>query len=184
MRVPDHRVLATNKVYWVGHPLAVVIAENRYIGRDAVDVIQVEYDELPPVLDEEKAADSKSPLIHDKIGSNVAYKMSAGEGDIEGALKSADKIVQQKILHKRLCADRPGTPWRAGSLLSRRTADGLRRGLFRHVNRSVTAPSSSRRLAPPKRFCSMRQRRQRPGQGANAHAKTGRGLSDFVDVRE
>ena len=113
MKVPDHRVLATNKVYWVGHPLAVVIAENRYIGRDAVDVIQVEYDELPPVLDEEKAADSKSPLIHDKIGSNVAYKMSAGEGDIEGALKSADKIVQQKILHKRLCADRSGTPWRA-----------------------------------------------------------------------
>ena len=102
MKVPEHRVLATNKVYWVGHPLAVVIAESRYIARDAVDVIQVEYDELPPVLDEEKAADPKSPLIHDKIGSNVAYKMSAGEGDIEAALKSADKIVQQKILHKRL----------------------------------------------------------------------------------
>jgi carbon-monoxide dehydrogenase large subunit len=102
MKVPDHRVLATNKVYWVGHPLAVVIADSRYIARDAVDVIQVEYDELPPVLDEEKAADPKSPLIHDKIGSNVAYKMSAGEGDIEAALKSADKIVQQKILHKRL----------------------------------------------------------------------------------
>lgn len=102
MKVPDHRVLATNKVYWVGHPLAVVIAESRYIARDAVDVIQVEYDELPPVLDEEKAADPKSPPIHDKIGSNVAYKMSAGEGDIEAALKSADKIVQQKILHKRL----------------------------------------------------------------------------------
>jgi carbon-monoxide dehydrogenase large subunit len=102
LKVPDHRVLATNKVYWVGHPLAVVIAESQYIARDAVDVIQVEYDELPPVLDEEKAADPKSPLIHDKIGSNVAYKMSAGEGDIEAALKSADKVVQQKILHKRL----------------------------------------------------------------------------------
>ncbi|HKF23958.1 MAG TPA: glyceraldehyde dehydrogenase subunit alpha [Candidatus Angelobacter sp.] len=102
MKVPDHRVLATSKVYWVGHPVAVVIAENKYIGRDAVDLINVDYEELPPVLDEEKAADPKSPVIHEQFGSNVAYKMTAGEGDIEAALKSADKIVKQKILHRRL----------------------------------------------------------------------------------
>src|SRR5499433_525169 len=102
MKVPDHRVLATNKVYWVGHPVALVVAENKYIARDAVDLIQVDYEELPPVLDEEKAADPKSPIIHDKIGSNVAYKLTAGEGDIEAALKSADKVVKQKILHRRL----------------------------------------------------------------------------------
>jgi carbon-monoxide dehydrogenase large subunit len=102
MQVPDHRVLATSKVYWVGHPVAVVIAQSKYIARDAVDLIQVDYDELRPVLDEEKAADPKSPVIHDKIGSNVAYKLTAGEGDIEAALKSADKVVKQKILHRRL----------------------------------------------------------------------------------
>lgn len=102
MKVPDHRVLATNKVYWVGHPLAMVVAESKYIARDAVDLIEVDYDELPAVLDEEKAADLKSPVIHEKIGSNVAYKLTAGEGDIEAALKSADKIVKQKILNRRL----------------------------------------------------------------------------------
>ncbi|MBZ5531967.1 MAG: xanthine dehydrogenase family protein molybdopterin-binding subunit [Acidobacteriia bacterium] len=102
MKVPDHRVLATSKVYWVGHPVAVVIAENKYIARDAADLIQIDYDELPPVLDEEKAADPKSPVIHEQFGSNIAYKLTAGEGDIEAALKSADKIVKQKIYHKRL----------------------------------------------------------------------------------
>ena len=102
MKIPDHRVLATNKVYWVGHPVAVVVAENKYIAKDAADLIQVDYEELPPVLDEEKAADPKSPVIHEKFGSNIAYKLTAGEGDIEAALQSADKVIKQKILHRRL----------------------------------------------------------------------------------
>jgi aerobic carbon-monoxide dehydrogenase large subunit len=102
MKIPDHRVLAGEKVYWVGHPIAMVVADNKYVARDAADLIEVDYQELPPVLDEEKAADPKSPVIHDKIGSNVAYKLTAGEGDIEAALKSADKIVKHKILHRRL----------------------------------------------------------------------------------
>jgi carbon-monoxide dehydrogenase large subunit len=102
MKIPEHRVLAGEKVYWVGHPIAMVVAENKYIARDAVDLIEVEYQELPPVLDEENAADPKSPVIHEKLGSNIAYKLTAGEGDIEAALKSADKIVKHKILHRRL----------------------------------------------------------------------------------
>jgi carbon-monoxide dehydrogenase large subunit len=102
MKVPDHRVLATTKVYWVGHPVAMVVAENKYIARDALDLIEVDYDELPAVLDEEQAADPKSPVIHEKFGSNIAYKLTAGEGDIEAALKAADKVIKQKILHRRL----------------------------------------------------------------------------------
>jgi aerobic carbon-monoxide dehydrogenase large subunit len=102
MKVPDHRVLASDKVYWVGHPIAMVVAENKYVARDAAELIEVDYQELPPVLDEEKAADPKSPVIHEKFGTNIAYKLTAGEGDIEAALKSADKIVKQKILHRRL----------------------------------------------------------------------------------
>ena len=74
MKTPDHRVLATDKVYWVGHPVAMVVAENKYIARDAVDLIEIDYDELPSVLDEEKAADPKSPVIHEKFGNNIAYK--------------------------------------------------------------------------------------------------------------
>ncbi|HET8891839.1 MAG TPA: xanthine dehydrogenase family protein molybdopterin-binding subunit, partial [Candidatus Angelobacter sp.] len=102
LKVPDHRVLASNKVYFVGHPVAVVVAETKSAARDAVDLIEVDYEELPVALDEEKAADAKSPVIHEQFGTNVAYKLTAGEGDIEAALKSADKVVKQKIMHKRL----------------------------------------------------------------------------------
>ncbi len=101
LKVPDHRVLATNKVYFVGHPVAVVVAENRYAARDAADLIQVDYEELPVVTDEEKAA-AGAPFIHDQFGTNIAYKLTAGEGDIEAALKSADKVIKQRILNKRL----------------------------------------------------------------------------------
>jgi aerobic carbon-monoxide dehydrogenase large subunit len=101
LKVPDYRVLATNKVCFVGQPIAVVVAENKYAARDAVDLIQVDYEELPVVLDEEKAAQG-GPVIHENFGTNIAYKLTAGEGDIEAALKSADKIVKQKILHRRL----------------------------------------------------------------------------------
>jgi carbon-monoxide dehydrogenase large subunit len=102
LKVPDHRTLATNKVYFVGHPVAVVVAETKSAARDAVDLIEIDYEELPVALDEEKAADAKSPVIHEQFGTNIAYKLTAGEGDIEAALKSADKVVKQKILHKRL----------------------------------------------------------------------------------
>src|SRR6476661_6054069 len=102
MKVPDHRVLATTKVYWMRHPVALAVAKSKYIASDALSLIQVDYDELPAVVDEEKAADSKSPIIHEQFGTNVAYKLTAGEGDIEAALKSADKVVKQKILHRRL----------------------------------------------------------------------------------
>jgi carbon-monoxide dehydrogenase large subunit len=102
LKVPDHRVLALNKVYFVGHPVAVVVAETKSAARDAVDLIEVDYEELPVALDEEKAADAKSPVIHEQFGTNVAYKLTAGEGDIAAALKSADHVIKQKILHKRL----------------------------------------------------------------------------------
>ncbi len=82
--------------------MAVVVAETKSAARDAVDLIEVDYEELPVALDEEKAADAKSPVIHEQFGTNVAYKLTAGEGDIEAALKSADKVVKQRILHKRL----------------------------------------------------------------------------------
>ena len=59
MKVPDHRVLAANKVYFVGHPVAVVVAETKSAARDALDLIEVDYEELPVVMDEEKAADRK-----------------------------------------------------------------------------------------------------------------------------
>src|SRR5437764_3617574 len=101
LKVPDHRVLATNKVYFVGHPIAVVVAHDKYTAKDAADLVQVDYEELPVAMDEEKAAQG-GPVIHEQFGTNIAYKLTAGEGDIEAALKSADKVIKQRILNQRL----------------------------------------------------------------------------------
>ena len=83
LKVPDHRVLAGDKVYFVGHPVAAVVAIDRYTARDAVDLIVVDYEDLPVVADVEQAAAGSGPVIHEAFGDNIAYKMTAGEGDID-----------------------------------------------------------------------------------------------------
>src|SRR5207302_997350 len=56
LKVPDYRVLATGKALFVGHPIAAIVATDKYSARDAVDLISVDYEELPAVVDVEKAA--------------------------------------------------------------------------------------------------------------------------------
>src|SRR3979411_2125409 len=51
LKVPDYRVLATGKVLFVGHPIAAVVATDKYLARDAADLISVDYEELPVTVD-------------------------------------------------------------------------------------------------------------------------------------
>src|SRR6266403_4273373 len=101
LKVPDYRVLATGKALFVGHPIAAVVATDRYLARDAVDLISVDYEDLPAVVDVEAAAKG-GPVIHEKFGNNIAYMLTSGEGDIEAAMKSADHIIKQRMVHQRL----------------------------------------------------------------------------------
>jgi carbon-monoxide dehydrogenase large subunit len=101
LKIPDYRVLATGKTLFVGHPIAAVVATDKYAARDAVDLIAVDYEELPVVVDVEAAAKGGN-VIHEHFGDNIAYKLTSGEGDIDAALKSADKIVTQRMVHQRL----------------------------------------------------------------------------------
>lgn len=101
LKVPDYRVLATDHVVFVGQPIAVVVASDRYAARDAIDLIMVDYEELPVAVDVEEAAKG-GPLVYEEYGDNIAYKLTAGEGDIDAALASADKIIKQRIVHQRL----------------------------------------------------------------------------------
>jgi len=101
LKVPDYRVLATDKALFVGHPIAAVVATDKYLARDAVDLISVDYDELPVVVDVEAAAKG-GPVIHEKFGNNIAYTLTSGEGDIDAAMNAADHIVKQRMVHQRL----------------------------------------------------------------------------------
>jgi carbon-monoxide dehydrogenase large subunit len=99
---PAHSVLAGARAYFVGHPVAVVVAETRAVARDALDLVEVDYEPLPAVTDPEKALEKGSPLAHPELGTNVAFTWSLPAGDIDGAFKEADKVLKLRILHPRL----------------------------------------------------------------------------------
>ncbi len=101
--VPDHPVLATDRVRYVGQPVAMVVARTRAEAYDARDRITVTYDPLPPLLDPRAAAADAAPL-HDRIGTNVVMRATAGAGDIDGAFAMADEIVEAAYEVPRLVA--------------------------------------------------------------------------------
>ena len=101
LRVPQYNVLATDHVVFVGQPIAAVVATDRYAAKDAIDLIIVDYEELPAVVDVEESAKG-GPVIYEQFGDNIAYKLTSGEGDIEAALKSGDHVLKERIVHQRL----------------------------------------------------------------------------------
>lgn len=102
MKKPDYPVLAVGKVGYVGQPIAAVVASDKYKARDAVDLIEVDYEPLDVVTDIEAAVSPDSPIIHEELGTNIGWLYQAGSGDIDAAFAQADKIVTQKIVHQRL----------------------------------------------------------------------------------
>jgi carbon-monoxide dehydrogenase large subunit len=103
LKAPRHTVLAGDRVYFVGHAVAVVVATDPYIARDAVDAIDVDYDPLPTVVDAEAAAKSGSPLAHPDLGTNIAFTHSvAGGSDIDEAFRAADRVITHRLYHQRL----------------------------------------------------------------------------------
>ena len=81
LKVPDHPCLAVGKVCHVGDPVAVVIAEDRYLATDAVEKIDANYDPLPVLVDAEKASRKSTPPIHKKFKDNIAYVLKSKSGD-------------------------------------------------------------------------------------------------------
>ena len=102
LRVPKHYVLAVDKVCHVGQGVVAVVAEDRYTARDAVDLVQVEYEPLPVVSDPEKALAAGAPVIHSEWPDNVAFRLEQKQGDLTEAFKAADKVVTQRLIHQRL----------------------------------------------------------------------------------
>ena len=119
LRVPHHHLLAQDRVYYVGHPVAVVVATDRYIARDAADLVEVEYEELGAVTDPEKAIAEGAPAVHPEWPDNVAFTFHQEGGDTDQAFRDAEVIVRQRITSQRLIPTAMETrgviaEWRAG----------------------------------------------------------------------
>jgi carbon-monoxide dehydrogenase large subunit len=119
LRVPHHHLLAQDRVYFAGHPVAVVVATDRYIAADAVDLVEVEYEPYQAVADPEKALAPGAPAVHSEWPDNIAFKFHQEGGDTETAFRDAEIVVKQRITSQRLIPTALETrgvlaEWRAG----------------------------------------------------------------------
>ncbi|WP_406302288.1 aerobic carbon-monoxide dehydrogenase large subunit [Streptomyces sp. NBC_00885] len=98
-------VLATDKVRFQGQEVAFVVAEDGYAARDALELIDVEYEPLPPVVDARRALDSGAPVIRDdkeQQTDNHIFDWSAGDKErTDEVFAAADVVVKQDMLYPR-----------------------------------------------------------------------------------
>src|SRR5580692_12869902 len=102
LRVPHHHILATDRVYFVGHPVAVVVATDRYVAKDAADLIDIDWDVHDGVADPEKAIAAGAPAVHPEWPDNKAFNYHQEGGEVDKAFAEADVIVKQRITSQRL----------------------------------------------------------------------------------
>ncbi len=94
-------ILARGKVRHVGEPVAVVVAESRYLAEDAAAQVLVDYEFLPAVVGLEKATKSDSAAVHEDLPGNLAAHVIQEKGDYEKARAAADLIVKRKFSYDR-----------------------------------------------------------------------------------
>src|SRR6266566_1097124 len=95
---PEFTLLATDKVRFVGDPMAIVVAESRYIAEDGCELVEVEYDDLPPVVTAAFALDPSSPPLFANLGDNIARPHSRHEfGDVAATFANADRVIAFRI---------------------------------------------------------------------------------------
>ncbi|HYV70183.1 MAG TPA: xanthine dehydrogenase family protein molybdopterin-binding subunit [Pseudolabrys sp.] len=94
---PKVYALAYQQVRYVGEPVVGIAAVDRATAEDAADLIRVEYDPLPPVLDPEEALQADAPVVFEEVGSNILWHSTFPYGDVEGAFAQADTVVDERV---------------------------------------------------------------------------------------
>ncbi len=102
MKPPPLPFLAEGVVHAVGIPVAAVVAESPALGRDAAELIEVEYESLPAIADPEAALRPEAPLVHPELGTNQAFAFPMKAGDVAAAFAQADYTVKVRVEHNRL----------------------------------------------------------------------------------
>ncbi len=120
--------LATDKVRYVGDPVAAVIAETRYAARDAAALVEVDYEPLPAaVVDPEAGLAPGAPLLYEEFGTNLGHTQDRKVGDPDAAFANAERVVKLRVVNQRVFAVametrgcvtdwRPGRPGDSGEL--------------------------------------------------------------------
>ncbi|MFO1292132.1 MAG: xanthine dehydrogenase family protein molybdopterin-binding subunit [Rubrivivax sp.] len=97
--------IAVDKVRFVGEPVAAVAASSRYLAEDALELIEVEYELLPPLANPEAALAPGAPLLYEERGSNVILKRDYTWGEVERVFAEADHVVERRFRWNRVGAN-------------------------------------------------------------------------------
>jgi len=91
--------LAVGKVRYVGEPVVAVVAETRELARDASELVEVDYESLPAVVDARTAQDADAPVLHDDAEGNLMWTGLYSWGDLDSAFAEADRVIEIPELH-------------------------------------------------------------------------------------
>jgi carbon-monoxide dehydrogenase large subunit len=94
--------LARGKVRYVGEAVVATVAESRYQAEDAQELIAIDFEPLPVVIDPEEAARPGAPLLHDEAGTNVLLSREFKRGDVDAVMESAPVRVKGRFrMHRK-----------------------------------------------------------------------------------
>ena len=102
LKTPAHPPIAKDVVRYQGDAVAVVVAEDRYQAEDALQLIDVDYEPLPAVVDPQKAASEGAPQLHEDVPNNLAFHWVVAGGDAASAFDDAEVVVKDRIVQQRL----------------------------------------------------------------------------------
>ena len=101
IRPPEHPVLAFEKAFYVGQPVAVVVARSRYAALDGSELVNIDYQPLDPVVDPYEAS-ADSHILHEQVGTNVAMRVQHEGGEVDEAFAKAHRVVSDRFHVQRL----------------------------------------------------------------------------------
>src|SRR5262250_665443 len=102
--VPQHPILARDRLRYAGEPVAAVSAATAHAAEDALAAITVTYEKLPAVADQEVAMKEDAPRLHHAVPSNIAYQYRRTAGDTDRAFAEAEVVVRRRFTNNRVTA--------------------------------------------------------------------------------
>ncbi len=102
LKTVPYPALAKDVVRYVGNAVAIVVAEDRYQAQDALDLIEVQYEPLPVVIDPQQATKPGAPQIHEDARGIQGFHWVVSGGDVDTAFNRAEVVVKERIVHQRL----------------------------------------------------------------------------------
>lgn len=101
-REPQRYPLASSRVRHMGDPLAVVLAEDPYVAADAAELLLVDYEPLPVVIDPEAALSDGAPIIYEEWGNNIGFRWHHASTDVDPIFAKAAHVVECRVVNQRV----------------------------------------------------------------------------------